>query len=439
MSPQPSFKTSKEIQGNNYYQATSKADEEGVHFPELQDAEDTDVCIVGGGLSGLATAIELKRLNYRVVLLEGETIGFGASGRNGGQAIVDVGCGYPKLCQLIGEEKAGNIFRLTVEGIKRIRNNIKHFSIDCDLINGTLTVSQKPRQDKELKEYQKRYQNLGYEVELWDRSQTQKIIDSKLYTGAIYDPHGLHFHPLNYCLGLAREAHRLGVKIYEHSRAAEYNKEGKQIIVRTSKGWVNAGKLVLCANIFNNLNPYLRSQIMPVGTYMAATQPLGVEIASRLITNQAGICDMNFVIDYFRISPDTRLLFGGRVSYSGMEPRNLKQSLYQRMVRVYPEFLAYQPEEIFEYAWGGHADITMNRAPHFGRLSENVFFLQGFSGHGVALTQIAGKVVAEAIDDHPERFDWFADIPHRKFFGGKWLRTPLLALAMIYFRTKDYL
>lgn len=432
----------------NYYEATAatadfreksrtnKANESV--FPRLTENLTVDVCVVGGGMAGLATAQELVYRGYDVAVLEKEQVGFGASGRNGGQAIIDVGCGYETLVNLIGREKAGKIFQTTKEGIHLIRENIKKYKINCDLIDGTLTVSQKPRQDAELKKYQSLYSSLGYEVELWDKVKTQSVVATDLYTGAIYAPEGLHLHPLNYTIGLAKNLSKEGVHIYENSPVIKYTETKTGVRISTETVTVEAKNLVLCANVYNKLSSSLRSKIMPVGTYIAATKPLGEEFANTLISNRAAVCDMNFVLDYFRIDSSTRLLFGGRVSYTKAQPANLKHSLFKRMVRVYPQFKKYTPEEIFEYAWGGHVDITLNRAPHFGSLSKKVFFLQGFSGHGVALTNVAGRIMGEAIAGERERLSWYEEIPHRRFFGGQWFRAPLLALGMLYFRAKDY-
>lgn len=422
---------------SNYYQATAKRNFS--KFQELEKNHQTDVCIIGGGFAGLSTALEIRQRGYQVCLLEGETIGYGASGRNGGQAIVDVGCGIHKLASLIGWERAKKIFMLTVEGISLIRSNVKKYKIDCDLVDGTLTVAQKKRQDIDLIDDKKLYEKIGYNVELWNKNKIQSCLGTQLYTSAIYDPRGLHLHPLKYSLGLAKQAALMGVKIFEKTMATSFEETSAGVVVSTQHAKINCKQLVICANTYNHLNDKLTKRIMPVGTYIAATKPLEDDLASRLIGNNAAVCDMNFVLDYFRLSADKRLLFGGRVSYTAKPPSNLKQTLYKRMIRVYPYFKKYHYEEIFDYAWGGEVDVTINRAPDFGKLSKQIYFLQGFSGHGVALANIAGKIVAEAIDGDPQRFELFKDIPHKNFFGGKFLRAPLLALGMSYFRMKDYL
>jgi gamma-glutamylputrescine oxidase len=242
-------------------------------------------------------------------------------------------------------------------------------------------------------------------------------------------------HTLNYTLGLAAAAAGRGVEIFENTRAFDFA-SGAQIRVRTHNGQVRCRHLALCGNTYlGELAPELAKKIMAVATYIIATEQLGAERARRLIANNAAVSDMNWVLDYFRLSADQRLLFGGRVSYSALAPFDSARATRARMLRVFPQLADTRTE----YAWGGFVDITMNRAPHFGRLAPNVYFLQGFSGHGVALAGIAGALVAAAIAGTAERFDVFAKIPHRDFPGGPVLRRAALVLAMLYYRLKDLL
>ncbi len=427
----------------SYYKETAQNYEGYTVSPALQTEAESDVCIIGGGFAGLSAAVELRNRGFSVILLESETVGFGASGRNGGQAIVDVGCGIDALAALTGWDVAKQIFSLTAEGLRVIRSNVKNFSLDCDMADGTITIAQRKKHDAELISLHRIFQDLGHETTLWDKKETQDQVASKLYTSALYDKNGLHIHPLKYCKGMAVQAKSMGAGIFENTKALFYDDTGSvskdRITVHTAEGKVTCKHLLLAANVYNTVNPFLMKHIIPVGTYIAATKSLGKQWARRLIPSNAGICDMNLVIDYYRFSADYRLLFGGRVSYTDSDPRDLKKSLFARMTRVFPEFTDYTPNEIFEYAWGGKVDITMNRAPHFGKLKKQIYFLQGFSGHGVALSNIAGRLVAEAIDGEGGRFRLFENIPHRKFLGGKSIRGPLVALAMLYYRMKDLL
>ena len=260
--------------------------------------------------------------------------------------------------------------------------------------------------------------------------------DEDRYLGALYDSNSAHLHPLNYTLGLARAAEQHGARIFESTRAISFAPGSAQVRVQTPTGEVRARFLVLCGNVYlGDTAPALAAKIMAVATYIVATEPLGEERARQLIANNAAVSDMNWVLDYFRRSADHRLLFGGRVNYSGLKSFDAPGATRVRMLRVFPQLADVR----MDYAWGGHVDITLNRAPHFGRLAPNVYFLQGFSGHGIALTGIAGKLVAEAIRGTAARFDVFARIPHGNFPGGAALRRPALVLAMLWFRLRDLL
>ncbi len=306
-------------------------------------------------------------------------------------------------------------------------------------MDGHLSAAVKPRHERDLQaEVAELHDVYGYpSVRYVPRDELRTMLASERYLGALYDTNSGHLHPLNYTLGLARAAGSLGVQIYGGSRALSFSQSGNsQVRIATANGEVRARYLVLCGNVFlGPTAPTLAAKIMAVATYIVATEPLGAARARALITNNAAVSDMNWVLDYYRRSADHRLLFGGRVNYSGLKSFDAPSATRARMLGVYPQLKDVR----IEYAWGGDVDITMNRAPHFGRLAPNVFFLQGFSGHGIALTGIAGKLVAEAIGGTAERFDVFARIPHADFPGGAALRRPALVLAMLYYRIKDLL
>src|SRR5947208_370675 len=311
--------------------------------------------------------------------------------------------------------------------------------IDCDAAAGYLHAAIKERHERELHaEARERRERYGYtSVRYVPREELRAILATERYRGALYDPNSGHLHPLNYTLGLAAAAEGLGVRIFEGTRATGFAPAGaSQVDIRTPRGEVRARYLALCGNVYLGATaPTLASKIMAVATYIVATAPLGAERARQLITNNAAVSDMNWVLDYFRRSADHRLLFGGRVNYSGFSSFDAPSATRARMLAVFPQLQDVR----IEYAWGGEVDITLNRAPHFGRLAPNVYFVQGFSGHGIALTGIAGKLVAEAITGIAGRFDVFARIPHRNFPGGTALRRPALVLAMLYYRLRDLL
>lgn len=419
---------------NSYYAASAHAAPER---PALEGTAEADVCVVGGGIAGCSAALHLAERGFKVLLLEEHRIGWGASGRSGGQAIHGVAAGQVKLERLLGAADARAVWDISLEGLALMRSLIQRFHIDCDWVDGYLLCAVKPRQVRELEaelaELRERdaYQSVRYVP----REELRAQLPTERYLAGLYDGNSAHLHPLNYTLGLARAAESLGARLCEGSRALEFA-PGEKVRVRTARGEVRARYLVLCGNVYlGPTAPSLARKIMAVATYIVATAPLGAERARSLIANNAAVCDMNWVLDYFRRSADHRLLFGGRVNYSGLSSFDAPGATRARMLRVFPQ-LADVP---IEYAWGGEVDITLNRAPHFGRLAPNVFFLQGFSGHGMALTGIAGKLVAEAIGGTAARFDVFARIPHADFPGGMALRRPALVLAMLYFRLRDLL
>ena len=269
---------------------------------------------------------------------------------------------------------------------------------------------------------------------MMSRAEVEAIIPTKAYHGALFDSGGGHFHPLNYCLGLARAAIAAGVRIFEDSRVTRIEGQASPV-ARTAHGAVRARYLVLAGNAYlGDIAPsHVRGKVMPAATYVAATKRLDPERARALIKNDCAVSDTKFVLDYFRLSADHRMLFGGRVSYTTLPPPNLAAAMKRSMLAIYPQLADVE----FEYVWGGNVAITVERTPHLGRISDNIYFAQGFSGMGVALTGIAGKVMAEAIAGTAERFDVFTRLPHRTFHGGKLLRTPTLALAMAWFRLRD--
>jgi len=417
------------------YYASSAA--QAPERPALEGVAEADVCVVGGGIAGCSAALHLAERGYRVALLEEHRVGWGASGRSGAQAIHGVAAGQVKLERLLGPGDARAVWDISLEGLALMRELIRRFDIACDWVDGYLLCAVKPRQVRELEaELEELRERDAYASVRWiPREELRTLLASERYLAALYDSNSGHLHPLNYTLGLARAAEACGVRIFEGSRALSFV-PGEKVRVPTPRGEVRARYLVLCGNVYlGETAPALARKIMAVATYIVATAPLGAERARALVTNNAAVCDMNWVLDYFRRSADNRLLFGGRVNYSGLKSFDAPAATRARMLRVFPQLADVR----IDYAWGGEVDITLNRAPHFGRLSPNVFFLQGFSGHGIALTGIAGKLVAEAISGTAERFDVFARIPHADFPGGHALRRPALVLAMLYFRLRDLL
>jgi gamma-glutamylputrescine oxidase len=429
---------------NSYYVATAPRRQS---FPALQANVDADVAIAGGGLAGLSAAIELADRGYSVVLLEARQVGWGASGRNGGQAIAGLACDQSVIEAQLGREAARRVWDMTLEAIRLIGERRERFRIDCDWRDGYLGLAVNERKARELRDWHALMQrDYGYETTWIGPEDMPAWIASPRFHSGIHDPLGGHLHPLKYSLGMADAAASLGVKIFENSGVTALE-PGPLARLRTAQGSVSASHVLLAGNVYlQGVAPVLESRVMPVGTYIVTSEAIAPTLARSLIPSGSAVCDTNFVLDYFRPTLDDRLLYGGRVSYSTATPVNLAASMQRRMARTFPQLRNTK----VEYAWGGFVDISMNRAPDFGRLSDvvhdrgaadwsNVYYLQGFSGHGLALTGLAGKLVAEAIAGDAERFDTFARIRHRSFPGGRWLRTPALVAGMAYYRLRDML
>ena len=420
----------------SYYEASARP---APARPELAGTIDCDVCVIGAGIAGCSAALHLASQGYSVVLLEEHRVGWGASGRNGGQALPGFAASREKLRRLLGAGAARAAWEISVEGLRLMRELIAKHHIECDWVDGHMLAALKPRHETELLEEMEELYSYGYHsVRYMSLDEVRSLIASKRYIGALYDSNAGHLQPLDYTQGLAAAAERAGARIFESTRALSLSAatQATAALVHTAHGLVRSRFSVLCGNVYlGDTAPQLRSKILGVSTYIVATAPLDEDRARRLIANQAAISDMNWVLDYFRLSADRRLLFGGRVNYSDLASFDAPGATRKRMLRVFPQL----SDLAIEYSWGGYVDITLNRAPHFGRLARDVYFLQGFSGHGLALAGIAGKLVAEAIAGTAERFDVLAAIPHANFPGGAALRRPLLVLAMLYYRLKDLL
>jgi gamma-glutamylputrescine oxidase len=396
-----------------------------------------DIAVVGGGIAGCAAALHLAQRGYRVVLLEARFVGYGASGRSGGQAIFGLAASQQTLIAQIGRDDARRLFALSVEALDVTQALIRDFRIDCDYQPNHLHVAVKPRHVRELQAWaDELHQDYGYDsARFVSGTELPAHITSTRYLAGLIDTRSGHLQPRKYTRGVARAAENAGAVIFENSQVLRYE-DGAAVRVHTAQGSVRCANLVLCCNAYiGALAPALARRILGVGTYIIATEPLGKERAQALLPSNAAIADVNWILDYFRRSEQDRMLFGGRVSYSSVQPPQLAEGMRKRMLRVFPSLNDVK----VGFAWGGYLDITMSRAPNFGRLAPNVFYLQGFSGHGITLTGLAGKLVAEAVAGTSERFDVFARIPHRDFPGGPLLRRPSLMLAMLYYRLRDLL
>ena len=425
-----------QLNQKSYYEASVQRP---APLPPLQEALQVDAVVVGAGFAGLSAALELTRRGFSVVVLEAERIGSGASGRNGGQAIVGSASGQGPFEQQLGAADAQRAWDMSLEAIDLLDARIAEHAIDCDRVNGYVYVADSARKALELHEEMEGLKRRGIEVDWAEGADLPRLINSPRYCAAAREQRSGHLHPLKYVLGLARAAQDAGVRIFEQSPVTSLQR-GATLVAGTAHGQVKARFGVLAGNCMMpeygpRVAPDVAARIMPVGTYIVATAPLDPELCARLIPRNAAVCDNNFVLDYFRFSADHRMLFGGRVSYTTRTPANLEAVMRRRMGEVFPALR----EAPVEFLWGGFVDISMNRAPDFGRLGDNLYYLQGFSGHGVALTGLAGQLVAEAVAGQAGRFDVFARLKHRRFPGGPLLRTPSLALGMLWHRMRDVL
>jgi gamma-glutamylputrescine oxidase len=418
----------------SYYAATANA---APDHPALEGDATFDVCVVGAGIAGCAAALELAERGFRVALLEAERVAWGASGRSGGQAIFGFGTGLDTLVAQVGPAAARRMWDVSVAALDFVRERVARHAIDCDLHWGHMHVATKPRQRDELLELQRELAETCdyHSPRFLEREGVEALLATTRYCAGLYDPRSGHLHPLNYTLGLARAAVAAGVSIFEHSPVTRIE-QGDPLRLVTPRGTISARQAVLTRGGYvAGLRAPSNWRVMPVGTYVVATEPLGEQRIEALMRENIAVADVNFVLDYFRRSADHRLLFGGRVSYSGIDARDTGQATGARMRRVFPQLAGVR----LDYVWGGYVDITMNRAPDFGRIGGNLYYLQGFSGHGIAMAGMAGRIAAEAIAGQAERFDLFGQLKHHPFPGGRWLRTPALVLAMLWFRLRDLL
>ncbi len=405
--------------------------------PFLTESISCDVCVIGGGYTGLSAALHLSQAGYDVTLLEAYRVAWGASGRNGGH----VGSGQRKdeadLEHLLGLDTARRLFQFGEDAKTLVRSLINEHGIDCDLTDGQLVVAvKKCHADVLSAGVEKLVADYGYhETSYLDADAVGKILNSKPYYGGAIDRGAASLHPLNYALGLARAAEAAGARIFEASRVLAYDNRSPTRI-RTADGEVTAKYLVLaCNGYLVRLEPRLDGYIMPINNFLIATAPLGEEQSRTLIRDRVCVHDTKFVVNYFRVSDDHRLIFGGGETYTRRYPHDIKAFVSNYMLDVFPQL-----EDLkIDYGWGGTLAITINRLPSMGRLEPNVFYSQGYSGHGVPTATFAGKLLAEAVAGTAERFDVFANIPTPRFPGGTLLRWPGLVLGMLYYAMRDRL
>lgn len=419
---------------NSWYAASAN---QQLSYPPLQGEVRADVCIIGGGYTGLASAIHLRKAGYSVVLLEANRVGWGASGRNGGHVGTGQRAEQDQLEKWVGLDQAKALWQLGLEAVDTVCGLIDEYDIDCELKTGNLHVAAKPGDVKGLQEEVEHLSGVyGYDkIRYIDSPELAELTSGQGFHGGTVDTGCKHLHPLNYALGLAAAADALGATLHEGSRVLSY-REGDKVEVKTDQGTVTASFLVLaCNGYLEKLEPRTAGRIMPINNYMLATEPLPEALARQLIRDDTSMSDSLFVINYWKLSADNRLLFGGGETYSRQFPSDIAGFVRKYMLKIYPELA----DSRIDYGWGGTLAITMNRMPDFGRLSSQVFYAHGYSGHGVPIATLAGKLLAEAISGTAERFDVMASVPSRQFPGGTWLRWPGLVAGMLFYAVRDRL
>jgi glycine/D-amino acid oxidase-like deaminating enzyme len=417
----------------SYYAATANDD---TRYPSLEGTITADVCVVGGGFSGIATALSLAERGYRVVVIEAHRVGWGASGRNGGQMIAGIS-GEARIESQLGDAGRRLLSEIRYLGHDIIERRVERHQIRCDLKHGWMEVAARPRHMDGLRAYvdERRTAGDGDQLELVEADDMDRVIGSRLYHGAMVDRRSGHLHPLNLCLGEARAAAGLGVRIFEESPVTEVQ-GGDKPFAATERGRVEASSIVLAGygDPAFQTGP-LRGLLFPTGSYIVATEPLPEAVAEAIIPHDLAVADSNVVLDYFRLSADRRLLFGGRCNYSNRDPRDIRETLRPRMIDVFPQLEGVE----LDYAWGGKIDIVLSRVPAIGRREPNVYYMQGYCGHGVNATHIAGEIVADAIAGTMEKLDLFEKIRHVRLPVGQFLGNQMLALGMLYYRLRDLL
>ena len=416
----------------SYYAATIN---HVTDFAPLQGAQNADVCVIGAGFTGISTALHLAERGYNVHVVEANKVGWGASGRNGGQMISGIS-GRKKIANNLGEETNEVLEELRWAGHEIIRERVETYKIQCDLKFGYLDVAIKKRHVRDLEADYEQLQKdkFPHEFRLLSADETRETIGTSAYIGALLNMANGHLHPLNLCIGEARAAVSLGATIYEQSPVIKIEKGDRPRVV-TQPGFVSADSVVIAGNVYHTLARKLRGIMFPVNSFIVATEPLSEEIVSVVNPQDLAVCDPNFVLEYFRLSSDKRLLFGGRCNYFGEDPEVIEKKLRPKLGRVYPQLANIG----IDYAWGGTIGVPINRVPLFGRISPSIFYCQGFSGHGVNVTHLAGKILADAVAGTVEQFDMFANVKPFTVPGAHLLSTPMVALGMMYYKIKDRL
>ncbi|QXI26590.1 NAD(P)/FAD-dependent oxidoreductase [Pseudomonas vanderleydeniana] len=417
----------------SFYAASRNLDTD---YPQLAESVETDVCIIGAGYTGLSTALFLLEHGFRVTVLEAAKVGFGASGRNGGQIVNSYSRDIDVIERQTGARQAQLLGEMAFEGGRIIRERVARYGIDCDLKDGGVFAAITPKQLAHLESQKKLWERYGHtQLELMDERRIREVVGTDRYVGGMLDMSGGHIHPLNLALGEAAAVASLGGAIYEQSPATRIDR-GDSPVVHTSKGQVRAKFVVVAGNAYlGGLVPELAAKSMPCGTQVLATEPLSEDLARSLLPQDYCVEDCNYLLDYFRLTADRRLIYGGGVVYGARDPADIEAIIRPKMLKTFPQLKNVK----IDFTWTGNFLLTLSRLPQVGRLSDNIYYSQGCSGHGVTYTHLAGKVLAEALRSQAERFDALAGLTHYPFPGGRLLRVPFTAMGAAYYQLRDRL
>ncbi|MDD8023370.1 MAG: FAD-binding oxidoreductase [Paracoccaceae bacterium] len=418
----------------SYYAASANP---SPNRPELQGVQEIDVCVVGAGYSGLSTALHLAEKGYKVAIVEGARVGWGASGRNGGQIVNGLNASLQTIEKRYGKDTATFVAGLVQEGGQIIRERVKTYDIKCDLKDGNVFAALTHKHMQELEERRTLWAGYGlHNQDMLSRDEMRAHVKSDLYVGGVIDHSGGHMHPLNLALGEAAAFESLGGVIYEMSPVTAVDTDSARPSVKTAKGKIICKTLILCGNAYlGHVVPTLTSRVMPVSTQVMATKPLGEAMARELMPSDACVEDVRYILDYYRMSADNRLLFGGGTVYGGADPKDIKAKLRGNLDKVFPQLKGIE----IDYAWSGNFALSFSRVPQMGRIGANTYFAHGYSGHGVTGSHTFGRILAEAINGDLTRFDVFANLPWYPFPGGRMFRVPYSVIGSWWYAARDKL
>lgn len=404
--------------------------------PKLEGETEADVCVIGAGFSGVSAALELAERGYSVVVLEAERIGFGASGRNGGQIVNGYSRDLETIAGRYGEDKAVRLGEMSLEGAAIIRERVAKYAIDCDLRDGGFFAAFTDKQMRGMETHKRDWERHGHPgLEMVSRADVGHYVKTDRYAGGMIDKLGGHIHPLNLVLGEAAALESLSGRIFEHSRVIGLQ-EGPRNIVRTASGTVTAAYVLVCGNAYLGPQfPQISGRMMPVSSQVLTTEPLDASLAEALLPADYCVEDANYILDYYRRTADNRIVYGGGIGYGGRDPKDITAVIRPNMLKTFPQLAGVK----IDYAWSGNFALTLTRIPHMGRLSPTVYFSHGDSGHGVTTTHLLGKILGEAVAGHAGRYDVWSSLPNLPFPGGKTFRVPLTVLGAWWYGMRDRL